>query len=485
MKSPPRADIGMIGLAVMGENLVLNIAEHGYRAAVWNRTASKTDAFLEGRAVGKKINGFHELADFCANLKRPRKVMMLVKAGDAVDQMIESLLPHLEPGDIIIDGGNSHYTDTIRRCDTLSAQGFHFVGCGVSGGEEGALKGPSLMPGGDEAAWPALQPIFEAIAAKADDGTPCCAWMGAGGAGHFVKMVHNGIEYGDMQLISEAYCVLKRLTGQSNTQLAATFRTWNEGKLDSYLMQITAEIFLQKDPETGRDLIDVILDTAGQKGTGKWTVETALNQSMATPTITAAVYARMISAQRDTRLEAAKVYPAEPYPPIDITMGRHAEKALYASKICSYAQGFRLIRDASDANNWNIDCAAVASIWRGGCIIRARFLDRIADAFRNNPTLQNLLLDPYFAQEITEAIPGWRQLTAAALLAGLPVSATASALGYFDAFRSASLPANLIQAQRDFFGAHTYERIDKPRGEFFHTDWQNLGGSATSTPYNV
>lgn len=482
-----QADFGMIGLAVMGENLVLNMANHGFTVAVWNRTPERTETFLAGRAAGLSILGFRELKDFCAALKRPRKVMLLVKAGNAIDTMIAQLLPFLEPGDIIIDGGNSHYPKTAVRERELADAGIHFVGSGVSGGEEGALKGPSLMPGGDSEAWPAIQPVFESIAAKAHDGSPCCAWIGPGGSGHFVKMVHNGIEYGDMQLICEAYSVLKNIAGLTNAEIRDVFALWNTGKLDSYLIEITRDILAQKDPETGADLIDVILDAAGQKGTGKWTSEAALDAGVPVPTLTEAVFARCLSAMKQERMAASVRFPIPeiPFSGNKIDFIRDAENALFASKVCSYAQGFQLLRSTSASSHWNLDLGSIAAIWRGGCIIRARFLDNITAAFRSASELDNLLMDPYFSQEIMTAVPSWRRIVSAAVQAGVPVPGFASALTYFDSYRTAELPANLLQAQRDFFGAHTYERVDKPRGKFFHTDWQGLGGSATSTPYNL
>lgn len=476
----PTADIGLIGLAVMGENLVLNMANHGIHTAVWNRTAAKTDLFIQGRAVGLPITGFHDIQTFCAALIRPRKVMILVKAGEAVDRTLEMLIPFLEPGDIIIDGGNSHYTDTNRRYRMLETKGFRFIGCGVSGGEEGALKGPSLMPGGDVSVWESIRGILESIAAKADDGTPCCAWMGPESAGHFVKMVHNGIEYGDMQLISEVYDMLKRCGKLSNAALHDLFLRWNGGKLNSYLIEITADIFKQRDARTGADLVDVILDTAGQKGTGKWTAQAALEMNVAAPTLAEAVFARTVSADRDIRVAAATLFPDEADSVYgggaDALIG-DAENALYAAKICSYAQGFQLLQATAQSFGWRIDCGQVAAVWRGGCIIRAQFLDCITDAFRQNSTLPHLMFNDYFRQALQTALPGLRRVVAAAAESGIPVPALASALTYFDAFRTARLPANLLQAQRDFFGAHTYERIDADRGQFFHTEWQHAGQS--------
>jgi len=468
-----QADIGLIGLAVMGENLVLNIESRGYTVAVFNRTVSKVDDFIHGRARGKNIIGCHSVAELCQSLARPRKVMLMVKAGSAVDDFIELLLPHLERGDIIIDGGNSFFHDTIRRTRELEAKGFLFIGTGVSGGEEGALKGPSIMPGGSYKAWEHVRPIFQAIAAKVDDGTPCCDWVGSDGAGHFVKMVHNGIEYGDMQLICEAYQLLRDCAGMSVPELQQTFESWNQGDLDSYLIEITKEILKKTDPETGAPMVDVILDTAGQKGTGKWTSTTALDLGVPAPTIAEAVFARCMSALKEERTAAAKKLRG---PRAKLSGPRQkfieaVRDALYASKVCSYAQGFALMREAAKEYNWKLDFGSIALMWRGGCIIRAQFLGRIKEAFDRKKKLPNLLLDPYFKKIISKSQRNWRKVVMTAAKLGVPIPAFSSALAYFDSYRSERLPANLLQAQRDYFGAHTYERIDKPRGQFFHTDW--------------
>ncbi|MEJ5298632.1 MAG: decarboxylating NADP(+)-dependent phosphogluconate dehydrogenase [Armatimonadota bacterium] len=465
------ASIGLIGLAVMGENLVLNMSDHGFKVAVYNRTVSKVDDFLANRAQGRDIVGAHSLEEFVGLLARPRKVMLMVKAGQAVDDFIEMLVPLLEPGDIIIDGGNSFFKDTIRRTRELEAKGLLYIGTGVSGGEEGARHGPSIMPGGSPEAWPHVKPILQAIAAKVADGSPCCDWVGPDGAGHFVKMVHNGIEYGDMQLISEAYFIMSTALGMSAEELHRTFSRWNEGDLDSYLIDITARIFAKKDPETGKPLVDVILDTAGQKGTGKWTSQIALDLGISTPTITEAVFARCISAIKEERVAASRVLSG---PQAGYTGDRAAfvdaiRDALYASKICSYAQGFALMREASKEYGWNLNFGQIALMWREGCIIRARFLERIKEAFDAEPELANLLLAPYFRDAVQSAQDNWRRVIAEAVKMGIPVPAFSSAICYFDSYRRERLPANLIQAQRDFFGAHTYERVD--REGVFHTDW--------------
>jgi 6-phosphogluconate dehydrogenase len=431
--------------------------------------------------------GCKTVAELCAALKRPRKAMMLVKAGKAVDECIEQLLPHLEAGDIIIDGGNSHYPDTIRRTKYVESKGLLFIGTGVSGGEEGALKGPSIMPGGSPAAWPHVKPIFQAVSAKVEGGVPCCDWVGSDGAGHFVKMVHNGIEYGDMQMICEAYSLLKGVLGLSNEELHKVFTQWNEGDLDSYLIQITRDILAEKDPETGKHVVDIILDTAGQKGTGKWTSVAALDYGVAAPTVSEAVFARCMSAMKEERVAASKVLSG---PKAKFTGDKEAfiedvRQALYASKICSYAQGFQLMRAAAAEQNWTLDYGSIALMWRGGCIIRARFLGDIKAAFDRNPKLANLLLDKYFKKAIRQSQKAWRRAVARAVKHGIPIPAFMSALAYYDGYRAETLPANLLQAQRDYFGAHTYERIDKPRGQFFHTDWCKLGGSTTSSTYVV
>ena len=483
----PTADIGLVGLAVMGENLVLNMASHGYTVAVFNRTTSKVDAFLADRAKGKTIVGAHTVEELVARLKRPRKVMIMVKAGSPVDQVIDELIPLLEPGDVVIDGGNSHFPDSTRRTRALKEKGILFVGTGVSGGEEGALKGPSIMPGGNPDAWPLVKPIFQDIAAKAPDGTPCCDWVGPEGAGHYVKMVHNGIEYGDMQLICEAYFLMRRLLGMEPPALHDVFDRWNKGPLDSYLIEITRDILAHKDQETGKPTVDLILDAAGQKGTGKWTVISACDNGVPLTLIAEAVFARALSAQKDERVAASKVLKVHPtsYGGNPQTMVDAIEQALYASKIISYAQGFALMRAMAKASGWEINNGAVAMMWRGGCIIRSAFLGRIKEAFDRDPNLTNLLVDPFFAQEIARAEERWRHVCAAAITHGIPAPAMTSALSYFDGYRTADLPANLLQAQRDFFGAHTYERTDKPRGQFFHTNWTGHGGSTASSTYNA
>ncbi|WP_206108027.1 decarboxylating NADP(+)-dependent phosphogluconate dehydrogenase [Paludisphaera soli] len=483
----PTADIGLVGLAVMGENLVLNMASHGYTVAVYNRTTAKVDAFLADRAQGHPIVGAHSVEELVARLKRPRKIMIMVKAGPPVDQVIDELVPLLEPGDVLIDGGNSHYPDSTRRTRALKEKGILFVGAGVSGGEEGALKGPSIMPGGNPDAWPLVKPIFQAIAAKAPDGTPCCDWVGPEGAGHYVKMVHNGIEYGDMQLICEAYFVMRKLLGMEPPALHTVFDRWNKGPLDSYLIEITRDILAHKDEETGKATVDVILDAAGQKGTGKWTVVSACDLGVPLTLITEAVFARILSSQKDERVAASKILKVHPtsFTGNRQTMVDDIEQALYASKIISYAQGFALMRAMAKDSGWEINNGAVAMMWRGGCIIRSAFLGRIKEAFDRDPNLTNLLIDPFFSQEVARAEEGWRRVCAAAILHGIPVPAMTSALSYFDGYRTADLPANLLQAQRDYFGAHTYERIDKPRGEFFHTNWTGRGGTTASTTYNA
>jgi 6-phosphogluconate dehydrogenase len=487
MMTANNADIGLIGLAVMGENLVLNMESHGYTVAVFNRTTSRVDDFVAGRAKGKKIIGTHTVQELVSVLKRPRKVMMMVKAGDAVDQVIAEVAPLLQPGDILIDGGNTHFPDTTRRTQEMKAKGILYIGTGVSGGEEGALKGPSIMPGGNPEAWPAVKPIFQAIAAKVDGGVPCCDWVGKDGAGHFVKMVHNGIEYGDMQLIAESYHLLRELIGLNADELKGVFDRWNKGPLDSYLIEITRDIFGYRDPESGKPMLDLILDRAMQKGTGKWTVESALDHNIPLTLITEAVFARCLAAQKDERVAASKILKV---PDRKMTFDRDAlindvEMALYASKICSYAQGFALMSARSVEADWSINLGAVALMWRGGCIIRSAFLGRIKEAFERNPKLPNLLVDSYFAGELERSTPGWRRAVAAGVLHGVPLPAMSAALAYFDGYRTEKLPANLIQAQRDYFGAHTYERIDKPRGEFFHSNWTGHGGTTASTAYNV
>ncbi len=476
-----QADIGLIGLAVMGQNLVLNMADHGYVVAVFNRTASKTDEFLKGPAKGKKIAGSHELKAFVNLLKRPRKVMLMIKAGDPVDEFIDQLVPLMEPGDIIIDGGNSHFPDTQRRYEALKAKGIFFIGTGISGGEEGARHGPSIMPGGNYEGWRHVKEILQSIAAKSEDGEPCCDWVGEGGAGHYVKMVHNGIEYGDMQLICEAYDLLKR-GGQPD--LAKVFADWNRGPLDSYLIEITAQILTKKESD-GKLLLDKILDVAGQKGTGKWTGIDALDRGMPLTLIGEAVFARCLSALKDERIEASRHYKGPTY---SYSFGAKAEQvshALYASKIISYAQGFMLMRAASEENQWKLNFGSIALMWRGGCIIRSKFLGKIKQAYDKNPKLLSLLVDPFFVGEITHCIPSWRKVVSEGALMGVPLPCFGTALSFFDGYRSEHLPANLLQAQRDFFGAHMYERIDKPRGQFFHTNWTGTGGDVSSSAYNM
>jgi 6-phosphogluconate dehydrogenase len=481
-----KADIGLIGLAVMGENLVLNMERNGFTVAVYNRTVEKVDLFINGRGKDKKFIGAHSIEEFIASLERPRKVMMLVKAGQPVDDFIELVLPHLEQGDIIIDGGNSHFPDTIRRTKYVESKGMLFIGTGVSGGEEGALMGPSIMPGGSAAAWPYVKEIFQAISAKVEDGTPCCDWVGDDGAGHFVKMVHNGIEYGDMQLISEAYNLMKNLLGMSANEMHEVFREWNEGELDSYLIEITRDILGFRD-EDGEPLVEKILDTAGQKGTGKWTGIEALELGIPLTLIGESVFARCLSSIKEERVEASKLL-SGPVPSFDgdrTMFINDIKRALYASKIVSYAQGYTLMREAAKEYGWELNYGGIALLWRGGCIIRSVFLSKIKDAFDQNAVLPNLLLDPYFKEKVEAAQAGWRRVAATALVNGIPVPAFTTALNYFDGYRSARLPANMLQAQRDYFGAHTYERVDKPRGEFFHTNWTGRGGDTSSSTYTV
>ncbi len=481
-----KADIGLVGLAVMGENLVLNMESHGFTVAVYNRTVSKVDDFVKGRGKGKKIIGTHSIEDLVANLKSPRKIMLMVKAGKAVDDFIDLLIPHLDKGDIIIDGGNSHFPDTTRRTEYVESKGLLYIGTGVSGGEEGALKGPSIMPGGSPAAWPHVKPIFQAIAAKVDDGTPCCDWVGENGAGHFVKMVHNGIEYGDMQLICEAYQIMKDLLGMSADEMHEVFKEWNKGELDSYLIEITRDILAYKD-EDGKPLVDKILDTAGQKGTGKWTVLASLDHGAPLTLIGEAVYGRTLSALKDERVEASKVL-SGPKPKFEGDKKQFINdlmKALYASKLVSYAQGYVLMKFAAKENGWNLNNGGIALMWRGGCIIRSVFLGKIKEAFDKNPDLSNLLLDPFFKEKIESSQESWRKVVSTAVMNGIWIPAMSTALNYFDGFRNGRLPANLLQAQRDYFGAHTYERVDKPRGEFFHTNWTGRGGTTASSTYSV
>lgn len=482
-----KCKIGLIGLAVMGENLVLNMERNGFSVAVFNRTVSKVDRFLADRAKGRNIVGCHSIEELVANLETPRKIMLLVKAGKPVDDFIELLIPHLEEGDIIIDGGNSHFPDTIRRTKYVESKGLLYIGTGVSGGEEGALNGPSIMPGGSKAAWPQVKPIFQKIAAKVEDGSPCCEWIGNDGAGHFVKMVHNGIEYGDMQMISEAYWIMKNALGMTPEEMQPVFQEWNRGELDSYLIEITSDIMGKKDDETGHPMLDVILDRAGQKGTGRWTSQEALNLGVPAPTVVEAVLARAMSAIKEERVAASKRLngPKTKFTGDRIEFIEMIRQALFASKICSYAQGFQLMKAAAEEYHWDLNYGEIALMWRGGCIIRAQFLGRIKEAYDKNPTLQNLLLDDYFKAAIDENQAAWREVIARAVTLGIPVPAFSSALAYFDGYRSERLPANLLQAQRDYFGAHTYERVDKPRGEFFHTDWTGHGGKTASTTYNV
>jgi len=482
-----KADIGLIGLAVMGQNLVLNMNDHGFSVAVFNRTVSKVDDFLAGPAARRDtILGAHSIEEFVALLKKPRKVMLMVKAGEVVDKFIDMLVPLLEPGDLIIDGGNSNYLDTIRRTKALDQKGLLYIGTGVSGGEQGARHGPSIMPGGNPKAWPLVKDIFQAIAAKTADGSPCCDWVGTDGAGHYVKMVHNGIEYGDMQLICESYHLMKTLLGYDNDKMHKVFAEWNKGELDSYLIEITRDIMAYKD-EDGTPLVEKILDTAGQKGTGKWTAISSLQMGIPVTLITEAVYARCLSALKDQRLAASKVLagPAPALPPDEQAFTEDIRKALLASKIISYAQGFMLMRAAAGEYNWSLDYGSIALMWRGGCIIRSAFLDKIKRAFDKNPDLENLLLDDYFRAVIDNCQASWRKVVSTAAVNGVPCPAFASALAFYDGYRAERLPANLLQAQRDYFGAHTYERIDKPRGEFFHTNWTGAGGDVSSSTYNA
>ena len=479
------ADIGLIGLAVMGENLVLNMESKGYTVAVYNRTTEKVDRFVGGRGKGKKFIAAHSVEELCRAIERPRKVMMLVKAGPAVDQLIEQLIPCLEPGDVIIDGGNTHFPDTIRRTRYVESKGLLYIGTGVSGGEEGALNGPSMMPGGSKAAWELVKPIFQSICARAD-GMPCCDWVGEDGAGHFVKMVHNGIEYGDMQLICETYQIMRDLLGMSNAEMHEVFREWNQGELDSYLIEITRDILAYRDA-SGAYTLDTILDAAGQKGTGKWTATAALDEGVPLTLITEAVFARSLSAMKDERVAAASELTG---PTPTFTGDRAAfvsdlRDALYAAKIVSYAQGYALMREAARTYGWQLNNGGIALMWRGGCIIRSAFLGKIKEAFDRRPDLTNLLLDPFFKEKVLAAQAGWRRVVAAAVANGIPVPSMGAALSYFDGYRTERLPANLLQAQRDFFGAHTYERTDRPRGEFFHTNWTGKGGDTSASTYTA
>ncbi len=482
----PTCDIALIGLAVMGQNLVLNMDDHGFSVAVYNRTVSKVDDFLEREGKDRKIVGAHSIPELVSKLKRPRRVMMLVKAGSAVDEFIEQILPHLEPGDIIIDGGNSLYQDSVRRTEYLESKGLRFIGTGVSGGEEGARRGPSIMPGGSNSAWPYVKDIFQAISAKVEDGSPCCDWVGEGGAGHYVKMVHNGIEYGDMQLICEAYHLMSTGLGMSADEMHEVFAEWNKGELDSYLIEITRDILAVKD-EDGAPLVEKILDTAGQKGTGKWTVISSAELGVPSTLISEAVYSRCISALKEERENAAKRLKG-PKPNIAGDREKFVNDiraALYASKIVSYAQGYMLLRSAAKEYGWNLNYGAIALMWRGGCIIRSQFLGNIKEAYTKRPKLTNLLINPFFKSEIRKCQRSWRNVVATAAKKGIPVPAMSTALTFYDSYRNERLPANLLQAQRDYFGAHTYERVDKPRGEFFHTNWTGRGGDVSSSTYNV
>lgn len=481
-----KADIGLIGLAVMGENLVMNMESKGFTVAVFNRSTEKVTNFIEGRAKGKNIIGTYSIKELADSLKTPRKIMIMVKAGKPVDDFIEMIIPYLDKGDIIIDGGNSHFPDTIRRTQYVESKGLLFIGTGVSGGEEGALKGPSIMPGGSFAAWESVKPIFQAISAKVEDGSPCCDWVGDNGAGHFVKMVHNGIEYGDMQLICEAYQLMKDYLGMSADEMHEVFKEWNKGDLDSYLIEITRDILAYKDTD-GAPIVDKILDTAGQKGTGKWTSIASLDEGIPLTLIGEAVYARCLSAIKDERVAASKVLTG----PKPVFNGDRQEfinaikDALYASKIVSYAQGYTLLQAAAKTYGWNLKYGEIALMWRGGCIIRSVFLGKIKEAFDKNPELTNLLIDPFFKEKVEKAQAGWRRVVSEAVLNGIPVPAFSTALNYYDGYRCERLPANLLQAQRDYFGAHTYERLDKQRGEFFHTNWTGEGGNTSASTYIV
>ena len=480
-----KSDIGLIGLAVMGENLVLNMESKGFRVSVYNRTVEKVDKFVQGRGKDKNIFGARSLEEFVSSLKSPRKVFLMVKAGQAVDDFIEKLIPVLDPGDVIIDGGNTHFPDTARRTAYVESKGLLYIGTGVSGGEEGALKGPSMMPGGSPAAWPLVKPIFQGICAKVENGQPCCDWVGEGGAGHFVKMVHNGIEYGDIQLICECYHIMKELLGMSNEEMHETFAEWNKSDLDSYLVEITRDILAKKD-EDGNYVLDYILDTAGQKGTGKWTAISALDAGVPLTLIGESVFARCLSAQKEERVAASKILQGPA--PAKFTGDRKAfledlRKALFAAKVVSYAQGYALMKAAAKEYGWNLNYGGIALMWRGGCIIRSVFLGKIKEAFDNNPDIANILLDPYFSGKLAEAQSGWRNVLAQAIVNGVPAPCLSAALEYYDGYRCERLPANLLQAQRDFFGAHTYERTDMPRGQFFHTNWTGHGGDTVAGTY--
>jgi 6-phosphogluconate dehydrogenase len=480
------SDIGVIGIAVMGENLILNMESKGFSVTAYNRTVDKVEKFVNGRAKGKNIFGAMSMEEFIGSLKTPRKVMLMVKAGRPVDEFIETLIPLLEPGDIIIDGGNSHFPDTERRVKYVESKGLLYIGTGVSGGEEGALLGPSIMPGGSKAAWESVKPIFQSIAAKVEDGSPCCEWIGDGGSGHFVKMVHNGIEYGDMQLINEIYHVMKDMLGMSADDMQKVFEEWNKGELNSYLIEITSDILAFKDQD-GAPLIDKILDTAGQKGTGKWTGTVALELGVPLTLIAESVFSRCLSALKDERVAASKVLtgPTPTFEGDKAAFINDLRDALYAAKVISYAQGYQMIQAAAKEYGWQLDYGSIALMWREGCIIRSSFLGKIKEAFDKNSNLQNLILDDFFKDKILKAQAGWRRVVAAAVLNGIPVPCISAGINYFDGYRSARLPANLLQAQRDYFGAHTYERLDEPRGEFFHTNWTGRGGETSSTTYGV
>ena len=479
-----KADIGMIGLAVMGENLVMNMASKGFFVSAFDIDSKRVLDFTEGRAKGKTIQTYTNLKDFVSSLEKPRKIMMMIRAGSPVDQVIDQLIPLVDQGDIIIDGGNSNYQDSTRRTEYLKQKGIHFIGSGVSGGEEGALNGPSIMPGGSPEAWEPIKPIFQAISADVN-GDKCCEWIGENGAGHFVKMVHNGIEYGDIQLITEAYQLMRDLLQLSHDDMSEIFKAWNKTELDSYLIEITGEILAVKDTD-GEPLVSKILDKAGQKGTGKWTAITSLEENVALTMITEAVYARIISSQKDERVEAAKAYPKtiKPYVGNKLSFIEDIRKALYAAKIISYAQGYDLMRAAAKTYNWNLNYSGIAKIWRGGCIIRSAFLNNIKEAYEKNPELSNLIMDDFFKNQMKDLLDSWRKVVGTAVINGIPTPAMSSALSYFDSYTTASLPANLLQAQRDYFGAHTYERVDQPEGKFFHTNWTGRGGDTSSTTYN-
>ena len=481
-----KADIAVVGLAVMGENLILNMESKGFTVACYNRTVSKVDDFMNARAKGKNIIGCHSVEELVASLKTPRKVMFMVKAGKPVDDFIQQVLPHLEDGDILIDGGNSHFPDTTRRTQYVESKGKLYIGTGVSGGEEGALLGPSIMPGGSKAAWEHVKPIFQKICAQTDAGEPCCEWVGENGAGHFVKMVHNGIEYGDMQMICETYQMMKQGLGMSNAEMHKVFSEWNAGELDSYLIEITRDILGYKDAD-GKEVVDLILDTAGQKGTGKWTAVAALDAGQPLTLVTEAVFARCLSAMKDERVAASKVLsgPNAKFSGDKQAMINDLRQALYASKIASYAQGYQLMQAAAAEYGWNLNYGGIALMWRGGCIIRSVFLGKIKEAFDKNPKLSNLLMAPFFTDAVVKAQEAWRRVVTGAVTLGVPMPTISAALAYFDGYRAERLPANLLQAQRDYFGAHTYERVDKPRGQFFHTNWTGRGGDTAASTYVV